>query len=282
MYCAQCGKQIPDDAAFCSACGVKTNSGTAPSSGSSAGSVTGAMSDFQGMKSMRIASIACSVVILLLLFTKLFHIQIPMYGSRDCSVFDLLSLFSKFEDLCSNLGVDSVAGSLLVFILFIVLAATLGTFIFTARYIYREWSWSPETRNNYHILAGYSGMSGTMIALMILYVCLFFLNMYFESQADFYSVSFGIAYTGNTYIIFALAAVNRIFILPKYNEIYYKYGKAMAEQFREMEEKQREADQKAYDEEMLSKGGWRCEGCGTVNPHYTGMCSCGTHRDYQN
>ena len=175
MYCAQCGKQIPDDAVFCSACGAKTHSGADSSPRSYAGSVTRAMPDFRSVKSMRIASIGCNVLILLLLFTKLFRVQIPVYGSRDCSVFDLLSLFSKFEGLWNELGVDFESGSL-VFILLIVLVAVVGSFIFIIRYFYKEWSWNPETCNNEHILADYPGMEHALVTMILVFISFFVRN----------------------------------------------------------------------------------------------------------
>jgi len=254
MFCKKCGKELPDESKFCSACGEYLESAMPAKTNTSLHS----WETNKNILLLRIMSIVCSIIILILLFADWISIRIPeLFTTTTCSTMALFNL----EEYFLNIGVLEENITLVPVILML---SELAIGIFIIAYLISEFTSKP---NYACVEQGYIAMGVTIIALII---CFFTFWMFNATEEYYISISF----TNSPYIIFALAILNDLFLLPKYQ----KMCQDNPDPSKIAKQEQRKA---RHDAEVLQSGGWKCNFCGKVNPQYTGTCSCGNTK-YEN
>lgn len=275
MFCKKCGKQISDDSLFCSFCGenvsqiINSNSSNEPR-GTLINNAIYAQeqnafrrSELKNVRPFRIASLIVSTIVLLFLFAEWVKISLPMMGTYNYSTFKLFNAISHLEDM-------GVINDMLWLPVVLIVLNCLGI-LFTIIYVIKEWKSEPCEKGNDTISLGYGVMN---LILVIFGVCLI----------GFFIISFvldpvKISVSSNLFFVGIFAAINRFFILTKYNDLNYYNSQTLSVEWEEAEKEQNKIEKIKYDEDILANGGWRCETCGKVNPHYTGTCSCGTRKN---
>lgn len=202
MFCRNCGKEIVENAKFCSFCGESTGT----SSNVIAKTVSKGLINFDKETVLHYLSMITSAIIILLTFSKWIRIESWIISS-DIST---LGLLKRIDALSKYGDTKALTGFAIIYIFLMVVIITLAI-----QYILKAYKTGLNTCDNGHIVYGYPAMLAVAIVCGLFVV----LSLIIFSSNEYDAIN--MHFNEKAYYIIGLACLNRFVLLPRLNEIIY-------------------------------------------------------------
>jgi len=208
MFCRNCGREIEADVKFCPSCGTSTSTGA---KNISVDIPIKNLSEINRAVILHYLSIICSVIIVLLAFSKVVAIS-SLAFSKNISVWGLIKSATNLMKYEIESVVFLVVGSVAI-----SAAVNIG---FAINHIVKAFNAGPNLDSNSHIVYdGYTAMNTIAISGAVAVIVI----LIFGTVGEYDSLK--VSFNEKFYIIIALACLNRFAFMPKLNQHYWEKKK---------------------------------------------------------